>query len=217
MKLNAEKVPGVIQRSEEWLRLRGGRVSGSRIGALLGNSRFQSRAALLEKMIAERVQPEAIEEGEKSADMQRGIDWEDAILRAGLRQQFGRSAPGMAEDTDSFWLDEKADICYSPDGVIEVSGRRWLIEVKAPRKHSAGMEIPPWHQAQVRLGMEMLRCDCTMLIEGLVVDRKVGSLVCKQTEYDPSWWQGVCPEVREFQEQLEQGVKSAMLANEQGE
>ncbi|MBF2754472.1 MAG: YqaJ viral recombinase family protein [Gammaproteobacteria bacterium AqS3] len=205
MQLNAVEIEGVEQRSEEWYRLRRGRLSGSTIGALLGTSSYKNRDSLMSEMLDELTGN--IPERDENDDMRRGIEWEDAIRDAGVAETFGRGSVALISHTEAFWLDEAAGICYSPDGLLDMHGHLYLIEVKAPRKLSTFGSIPPWHYPQVALGMEILRCPACLYIEGLVRDNALSGLRCVQVDYDPGWWPQVEPLVQDFQNDLSQALQ----------
>lgn len=202
MKLNAIRIPNIRQRTPEWFELRKGQISGSTLASVLSRNPYQSADNLMQDMLDDL--RGVVTEKIVSADMQRGVDWEDGILRAGLEKEFGAEIASTVEDTDAFWLDEQANICFSPDGLIEVEGRRWLVEVKAPRRLDTRSEVPSKHMDQLSLGMEMLNCSGAIYIQGQVQGEQLQQVRCSRIGKSPHWWGRVSPQVEAFQKRLQQ-------------
>lgn len=161
----------VAQGSEEWLESRKGKVTGSRVGALLGLSPYQSPDELLEEMLNEL-------HGEKPHKPTPAMKWGSLHEKDGVahykRQRYReRQCPHRELKHVGQVIHPTYDwIRYSPDGLV-VEGVRdgkgvmaieetevvGLIEVKAPYSQNIPAEPPPHYIAQVQLGMEVLGVD----------------------------------------------------------
>ena len=118
------------QGTPEWLQARVGRITASRISAVLANGRdgkpSATRAAYMGELIAQRLTGQ-FEESYVNADMQRGTELEPAARAA---YEVSR---GVMVDEVGLVLHPKSDwFGASPDGVV---GDEGLLEIKCPRTH----------------------------------------------------------------------------------
>jgi len=122
----------VEQRSDEWKRLRLGKITGTRIKEVMAKDNMK----LVDQLIAEHVSDEIEDDGFVNAAMQRGIDYEP-IARQHYEKVYDCKVEqfGFIQSSKYPWLG------YSPDGIIN----------KGSDKHCTGIEIKcPSTAAHVR-------------------------------------------------------------------
>ena len=107
------KIINVEQRSDEWLALRKGKVTGTVAKRIMG-TKLTNEECFYE-LLAERL---SIDEEEDESAMDRGVRLEpDAI------QKF-REVTGKKVETIGFCVSDISEhIAYSPDGLIKVKGK----------------------------------------------------------------------------------------------
>jgi putative phage-type endonuclease len=138
------------QRSPEWHEARIGRITGSRIGAVLGHSPWQTRKALLAEMVAEATGNRVERD---SPAMRWGRDHEDEALDDFLL----KCASLDDELVAGGWYELGDTMGYSPDAIITQPGRgHYLVEIKCPYSRLLPDEIPPHYMDQVQLGLHVL-------------------------------------------------------------
>src|SRR5512139_3623884 len=139
----------IEQRTPEWHDAIVGKITGSRIGAVLGHSPWQSRASLLKEMIEET--------------MGTRIDKDSPAMRWGREHEAEGMADfvlsSVAEDEDlrvGGWHELGNDIGFSPDAWIP---GRLLIEIKCPFNQVIPDDPPAHYVDQCQLGMRVLGLD----------------------------------------------------------
>lgn len=134
------------QRTDEWYRIRLGRLTGSDFHTFLGNSETKKNK-LLQKA-AEKITGESDEEHFVTEDIQRGIDLEDeAILMYEMQT-------GNVVDKVGFIERDEFSGC-SPDGLVGTDG---IIEVKCPKqsvflKQVVEDKIKPEYYTQIQYNL----------------------------------------------------------------
>lgn len=115
------------QGSFEWLKLRLGKVTGSKLKDLMASDNL----ALIDKMIAELVS-EQVKEKVSSYEMQRGTDMEPIARKA------YEAYTGHKVEQVGFLVSEKYDwFGVSPDGLMSKDGRFYKgVEFKCPDTHT---------------------------------------------------------------------------------
>ena len=119
------------QGTPEWLQARVGRVTASKINAVMANGRdgkpSATRAAYMGELIAQRLTGQYEENGYTNADMQRGTELEP-FARAAYEVQTGVMVDevGLVLHPENDWFGA------SPDGVVGSDG---LLEIKCPKTH----------------------------------------------------------------------------------
>lgn len=117
----------IEQRSAEWLALRCGKVTASRIADVMARTQKgwgASRANYAAQLICERLTG-TVEQSYTNAAMQWGNDWEDAAREAyGLKVGEFVAEVGFVEHPDAFIA-----AGASPDGLVGDDG---LVEIKCP-------------------------------------------------------------------------------------
>jgi len=140
----------IEQRSEVWLQLKAGKMSGSRVGKIITKSGKPTDVfrSMVMEVVAERLTGRMVETPISYA-MQQGIDLEpDAIeIYANHSKSDVKFVGGF--EFDNMW--------YSPDGVI---GEKGLIEIKCPqpKQHLPNLlqnkgEVDSKYMAQLQFGL----------------------------------------------------------------
>ena len=191
---------GLKQGTQEWRQLRDGLITGSRVGAMMGVSPFQTRQALLLEMFDEA-------HGDfkfiDAPPLRWGNENEDKCL------SFAEFDLGLKFDRPDFVVNaDYPHLGYSPDGIdwkksILVDGKcPYGIRDHAEPKFKTLEEAPHyWHQLQ----LGMLVCDLDEAHLYQWTPHAVYSEVC-QRDYD--YWEKIRPEVEKFIGELD-----AMLAD----
>lgn len=140
----------VPQRSPAWFEARLGRLTGSRAKDMLATIKNGEAAARIElrvQLACERLTGQSEESGFVNADMQRGIDLEDAAFAAYEAQT------GSVVERVGFLEHQTLQVGCSLDGYVgDFEG---IIELKCPRSKThlryirSGGACPPEHLAQV--------------------------------------------------------------------
>lgn len=173
------------QRTPQWLDARIGRVTGSRIGAVLGHSPWQSRKQLLADMVREAL-GERVERD--SPAMRWGREHEQDAL-----DDFVLKCASLDDDIAyGGWYVREGDayVGYSPDGYVPGS---YLIEVKAPYSQRLPEEVPEHYRDQVQLGMYVMDLPEAALHFWTPTASKTFYLL-----RDPAWWDAALPQISAF-------------------
>ena len=145
----------IHQRTEEWYKIRLGRVGGSESSVLSVKGKSQSGLGaaaftLLYEKAYEIIQKEPVKENFVTFAMQRGMDLEpEAIHEYELIKMVKVDQVGYILNSDFKYAG------YSPDGLVGEDG---LIEVKCPgnsefMRQIITMEIPKQYLCQMQWGM----------------------------------------------------------------
>lgn len=150
----------IVQRSDEWYKLRLGVITASAVGRLITPKTMkpasnQDSRSLASTLAAERISGWSDSNSYVNDDMMRGIDSEP-IARAKYAQHYDESVievAFMTEDRFGF------TIGFSPDGLVGDDG---LIEIKCPRAKG--------HVATIIAGHPpieyMAQLQCALLVSG---------------------------------------------------
>ncbi|HLT42626.1 MAG TPA: YqaJ viral recombinase family protein [Sphingobacteriaceae bacterium] len=142
------------QGSIEWLQIRLGKVTGSRIKEVM----TKDNLPLVDKLIAESV-TEEIEEGYVSREMQRGKD-----LEPFAKAKYAKATGQKVEEVGFIVSKKYPWLGYSPDGLIKTKGLyKKGIEIKCPSTHThvkyiRQSKLPNEHKYQV-LGFFLIAQD----------------------------------------------------------
>jgi putative phage-type endonuclease len=176
------------QGTEAWLAERVGKVTGSRVGTILGLNPHQSPSDVMREMVREAKGAEREFKG--NAATKYGQEHED----------YGRR---YLEVNKGYKVDEAGFITHpehkflgaSPDGLVGFDG---CIEIKTPyyAKNVYTLKDKPYYEAQCRLVMEVTGTDwcdfvCWMSDDNAHVER---------LERDPKWIESVLPKLKAFHE-----------------
>lgn len=180
--------------------MRVGKITGSRVGSVLGVNPYKSRQELLQEMALEI---NGVSSDFKGNEATRHGELHEPIAVKAYQEETGHSVEerGIILHADYEFL------AYSPDGLVTTTcGSSRLLEIKCPFRNYIPGKIPAYYRAQVQLGMEVMgleSCDFyywtnsqTRLTTGT---------------RSTSWFASVLPELQSFNEALQQ------LATEIGE
>ncbi len=182
----------VQQRTPEWFELRVGRITGSRIGSVLGVNPYKSRAELLQEM--------ALELNGVSSDFKGNKATRHGELHEPVALQAYQNETGHAVAEKGIIMHPEYDfLAYSPDGLVTTtSGAARLLEIKCPYSNRIPARIPAYYRAQVQLGMEVMglqSCDFYYWTRGITR--------LTTGERSQSWFDSVVPELLAFNEELQ--------------
>lgn len=155
-----------FQGSAEWLAQRVGRITGSRVAAVLGLDKYKTRDELMREMVREHHGAEREFTG--NAATAHGHEHEDDAVDL-YEQETGRKVQytGQHIHREHDWL------AASPDGLVSDSG---LIEVKCPYRgtYTSAAEVPHYIE-QMQLQMEVTQRDwCDFVIwrdDTIIIER----------------------------------------------
>lgn len=179
--------------------LREGRITGSRIGAVLGLNRYQSRAKVLAEMIQQaKGLPAEFQGNEHTA---YGHKHERDALA-----DYERERGVMVWGGQAFLIHPLHPFLAStPDGYVGLDG---MVEVKCPPSAKYDhIDQKPEYEAQIRLQLECAGrswCD-------FVVWRPSGISVSR-VEHDPAWLPSVMPKLEKFMADYREALREALAA-----
>ena len=132
------------QLSPEWFQARQHKITGSRIGAILGNNPYMKPKDVMRAMIREALGAETEFKG--NFDTERGNRLESEIIA-----RFEIEAGLVVEESPPLQIHPIYEwLAASPDGFV---GDNALIECKAPRRIKSLDEVPHYY-SQMQLQME---------------------------------------------------------------
>jgi putative phage-type endonuclease len=190
------------QGTIEWRQQRVGRVTASRVGAILGISPFTSRKALLKEMVKEAMgeihendAPPLRWGREKEPDARseyQALYCSEDVVETGLLQH------ALYE-----WLAASPDGLVGGDGMLEIKCPYGKRDDKCPEFKSAKDQPSYWHQIQCQL---------------YVADRKWCDLfqwnphdhALERVERDPDWFESVKDQLIEFMAEFEEALSEAV-------
>lgn len=166
--------------------LRVGRITGSRIGAILGLNPYQSRADVLRQMVREALGAESEFTGNDATRYGQSKEPEALALYEGERGV-------MTYGGDECIVHPEHDfLAVTPDGLVDPGG---MIECKAPYSASyTHWSERPYYEAQMRLQLECCGRDWCDFV---VLDRD-GKIHTSRMERDPEWLPSVLPTLQAF-------------------
>ena len=162
----------IFQRSDDWLAQRKGRITASRVGAILGLSKYRTREDVLRDMVREWHGAPSEFSGNEAT---RYGETHEADAINAYEQRFGTlvmPSPLVAHPQFS-WL------AASPDGLIGDDG---LLEAKCPYR-AMYTEVSDEYQAQMQLQLECTGrawCDFAVWRDG-------EPLAVTRVARDPEW------------------------------
>lgn len=150
----------IIQQTEEWYRLRYGKIGGSTLKELMANKSVQD-TAIYSKLLSARFEDYEYEENFQSFDMERGVIYEPVA-----REMF-EDVYNLKVDLYG-WLEMDNGIAgISPDGII---GDKFAeaVEIKCPNRIT--------HMTYIRNPMSMIEEYIWQVVEYFVVIDKLKTL-----------------------------------------
>lgn len=204
----------VTQGTDEWHEARQGLITGSRISAVMGASRFQSRKALLKEMAAEMIDKRH-RPRHTNHHMERGLRWESTGIWLAT-QSLGIDS--LDVETGKFYANPKYG--YSPDGTTKDA----LFEVKVPQKGNPDESAPidPGYICQMQWGMNLLRKNHCWYVEAEEYKSEKGKRalrMCRKVrlERDEDWFATAIEAADRFLEELaalvEQGLSEVVVVD----
>lgn len=166
--------------------LRVGRITGSRVGAILGLNPYSKRDDVLREMVREALG--APREFTGNAATEYGLDREPEAL---ARYEAERGV--MTYGGDDCIVHPRHDfLAVTPDGLVGEDG---MIECKAPYRGTyTHWQDKPYYAAQMRLQLECAgRKWCDFVVLG-----RDGALHISRMEHDPAWLPEQLPTLRTF-------------------
>ena len=149
-------ISDIIQGSDEWIELRAGKITASRLGDVMTGGKGKTRTAYMHQLAAEIITGE-IQETFKSKDMEWGNECEPQA-----RSMYEFATGNTVEEVGFILVSEWFGV--SPDGLVTPNG---LLEIKCPRtttqieRYLTG-KFPSTYKAQVQgqlLASEREWCD----------------------------------------------------------
>lgn len=189
----------LAQGTHEWRQARVGKVTGSRIGAILGVSPFTTRKKVMREMVDEML-------GNIHDISNPAMDWgnEHEDEAAKMYEFLYAGASGVHKT--GFW--EQGDLGASPDrlvgedGLLEIKCPYGIREDKAPKFKSIDDMPHYWHQIQLQLWVTGRKwCH---FFQWTPEDSD-----CQLVEFDPEWYAKVEDEVVVFLGELRDLFKKA--------
>lgn len=198
----------LVQGSQEWREARAGRITGSRVGAVLGCSPYASRSAVLKEMVQESL---GNFEGKDNIAMKWGRD-NESKARAVYEFLY---AGALTVETTGFWPVEMI-LGASPDGLV---GDEGLVQIKCPfglrddatpvfkSIHDPDMKHY-WHQIQLEmLAANREWCD---FFQWTPHDN-----CCERVERDQAWLDDNMEEFKAFIADFEKALSDAVTGGPQ--
>lgn len=182
--------------------LRTGRITGSRVGAILGLNPHQSAADVLRAMVREHFGAASEFDGNDATAY--GTDHEPDALAAYEAREGVMSYGGgecIIHPAHDF-------LAVTPDGLVGEAG---MVECKCPyRGRYTHWRERPYYEAQMRLQLECCGrqwCDFAVL-------HRDGVLHVSRLEHDPAWLPGILPTLESFMAQYRAATASKDAAAE---
>ena len=141
----------LIQGSPEWFQARAGIVTASVMQQLLARGQGKTRAALMHKLIAERMTGE-VEESYTNAHMERGKELEGTARELYLQtvDVTGREVGFVRNHEDIGGVGYSPDYMLADGGIVEIKTRlgrlqvELLLDGRVPSEHTAQIQCGLW-------------------------------------------------------------------------
>lgn len=191
----------MLQGTKEWHKARTGRITGSRVGAILGHCEWKTRDGVMREMVRQHFG--APKEEDNSFILAHGRKWENEALRA-AEKELG----GLIESAGLIVSEQHDWIAVSPDGFLTP---RAGVEVKAPWKRSLDRVVSDesYHD-QCLLSMVVCDADFWYL---LGYDTEMGGVEFRRfTRMDAdNWFHKHFPAIEEFRDEYLKTIKTKKL------
>lgn len=195
---DVRRINSAPQRSKDWFEARESRITGSRIGACIGLSGYQTPDAVLHEMLWGST-------FKGNAATRRGTEMEPYAakallkkLRAENKEQVDLAVPGLIV------CQKEPIFAYSPDGIVlyKSSSSKDLVEIKTPFNRKPYDLIPKSYFCQVQLGMYVLGLNRCLFVQYLGEGREDETEECIKVVVIPRnekfITQRLLPEARKF-------------------
>jgi putative phage-type endonuclease len=178
------------QLSDEWFEVRKGKVTGSRVAAILGHSPWMTRNSVMRELIREH---QGLERIDKSNPATKWGNENEDIARAAYEAE-----TGFLINTTGFHQHPDVDyIGVSPDGLHLDDGLERLLEIKCPYSRKIPSEVPEHYNDQVQLMLHTLdvaHCDLFYWTPEETHTFGIGM--------DPEWWDATLPVLQDFYDEF---------------
>lgn len=180
------------QRTKEWFDARVGMITASRIAPILGISRWESKKALLRRMVKETL-PDWEPPGYMQAQ-QWGVDHEQQAREAyEAITGYQVETPGFLTHPDFPWAGA------SPDGIADGSIN---LEIKCPFSGEIPDEVPADYYAQCQWQMWVMGLETTHLFYWVLGGQKLFVV-----PYNFEWVCSILPAVEAFRDEYQAALK----------
>lgn len=182
--------------------LREGRITGSRIGAVLGLNPYQSRKKALQEMVRQALGMEPEFTGNEAT--RHGQAMEPEVLRL-----YEAHIGAMTYGGGTFMLHPEHDfLAVTPDGLVFDDG---MVECKAPfRGVYKHWSQKPYYEAQMRLQLE---CAGRQWRDFAVLSID-GEFHVSRLEHDPAWLPSIMPKLQKFMADFAAAVENPLALTE---
>lgn len=187
----------VQQGSDEWLAQRRGKITGSRIGAVLGLNPYQSREDVMRDMVREWWGAESEFQGNEATDW--GTFMEPAA------RAFYENLKGVSVfETDSVEHPEHEFLAASPDGIVGFEGSA---EFKCPyyARRPYTLDQKAYYRAQIQLCLACCQlewCDFLVYYDPETYKGPGEHYHLEREHRDPEWLDANMPVLKEFYEEF---------------
>ena len=173
----------MLQRSEEWFRVRAGKITASRVAAALGLDPYLTRPRLWRQLtgVEQPAPPNARMEAGTEAEPYALHDYE--LITGHLVEPVG-----FVHHPTIPWLGA------SPDGFVNDAS---LVEIKCPDPEfwKARTEVPDHYYAQIQA---QLQCTGRSHCDYFQWNQNTGEYVLLPVWRDDAWWAWAYPHLKEF-------------------
>lgn len=189
------------QLSPEWFAARAGKITGSRVAAILGHSPWSTRAKVMDELLREY---HGLERKDTSNVATEWGNDHEPDARAAYEAETGQ----IVSETGFHTLLEYDFIGVSPDGLVFNDGLERIPEFKCPYSGKIPDEVPEHYNDQCQLQMVVLdvnHCDLFYWTEE-------GTKLFPIT-FDPDWWAATLPILIDFYDEFKERCKDEYVEN----
>lgn len=199
------------QRSAEWFAARKGKITGSRVGGILGVNPYASREDVMRQMVREHFDAPSEFTGNEATDY--GTMMEPVALEF-YKTKLDPSVEGVEEV--GFIPHPRLDfVGASPDGILIMKpGANWRggLEIKCPyyakQPYSVHDPKKASYAAQCQLVMEC----CDLDVMDFLCFMGEDNYLLESIERDRAWWEGAEPKLQAFHDEFKKIVASKKLS-----
>ncbi len=149
-----QSIASYVQGTEEWLKSRKGRLTGSIMGSVCGHNFFCNHEKLLTELLWNTF------EGNEAT--RYGTQFESTAAEIYEQYQRTKSVDFHIEHSGLIVHPCYGWMGYSPDGIVREGGRKGLLEIKCPFKKKLYPKIPMYYYDQIQYGLWLMQreyCD----------------------------------------------------------
>lgn len=187
----------VEQGSAEWHEQRKGKITGSRVGGILGLNPYSSRDDVMREMVREWFGAEAEFKGNAATEYGTKMEPQARAFYEALKRT-------PVVETDSVPHEEYPWISVSPDGLVGIDGS---VEFKCPYYASRPytLEEKAYYRAQIQLCLETLDlewCDFLVWFDPEAYIGEGSHYHLEREVRDRDWFSEVLPELKAFHDEF---------------